>query len=150
MRNVRFAMIRMQTSIISHKGMCGNGYGVPLTEDLQHGQTFGAVRVVDPFESLDRTPAECSGSVGAMNWSGEQDRRLIEDQLPLDVLNAIFAKEKLHPRHYVSLNPLLAGRADRCAFFSPSGTRARPSRRASSSQDRWMDGGDSATPFPLV
>ena len=31
------------------------------------------------------------------------DRRLIEDYLPLDVLNAIASKEKLHPRHYVSL-----------------------------------------------
>ena len=29
-----------------------------LTEDLQHGQMFSAVRVVDPFKSLDRTPAE--------------------------------------------------------------------------------------------
>ena len=34
-----------------------------------------------------------------MNWSGEQDRRLIEDPLPLDVLNAISAKEKLHLRY---------------------------------------------------
>ena len=31
---------------------------VLLTEDLQHGQTFSAVRVVDPFKPLDRTPAE--------------------------------------------------------------------------------------------
>ena len=31
------------------------------------------------------------------------DRRLIEDYLPLDVLNAVASKEKLHPRHYVSL-----------------------------------------------
>ena len=31
---------------------------VLLTEDLQHGQMFSAVRVVDPFKSLDRTPAE--------------------------------------------------------------------------------------------
>ena len=43
---------------IATRTPCGSGYGVPLTEDLQHGQTFGAVRVVDPFESLDRTPAE--------------------------------------------------------------------------------------------
>ena len=35
-----------------------------------------------------------------MNWSGEQDRRLmIEDHLPLDVFNAISAKEKLHLRY---------------------------------------------------
>ncbi len=32
-----------------------------------------------------------------------EDRRLIEDYLPLDALNAIASKEKLHPRHYVSL-----------------------------------------------
>lgn len=31
------------------------------------------------------------------------DPRLIEDYLPLDVLNAIASKEKLHPRHYVTL-----------------------------------------------
>ena len=31
-----------------------------------------------------------------MNWSGEQDRRLVEDHRSLDVLNAISAKEKLH------------------------------------------------------
>ena len=31
------------------------------------------------------------------------DRRLIEDYLPLDVLNAIASKEKLHPRRYVEL-----------------------------------------------
>ena len=32
-----------------------------------------------------------------------EDRRLIEDYLPLDTLNVIAPKEKLHPRHYVSL-----------------------------------------------
>ena len=31
---------------------------VLLTEDLQHDQMFGAVRTVDPFASLDQTPAE--------------------------------------------------------------------------------------------
>ena len=31
---------------------------VLLTEDLQHGQIFGEVRVIDPFTSSDRTPAE--------------------------------------------------------------------------------------------
>ena len=31
---------------------------VLLTEDLQHGQVFGAVRVVNPFLAQDRTPAE--------------------------------------------------------------------------------------------
>ena len=34
---------------------------VLLTEDLQHGQVFGAVRVIDPFASPDRTPAELLG-----------------------------------------------------------------------------------------
>ena len=32
-----------------------------------------------------------------------EDRRLIEDYLPLEFLNAVASKEKLHPRHYVSL-----------------------------------------------
>ena len=31
---------------------------VLLTEDLQHGQRFGRVRVIDPFASPERTPAE--------------------------------------------------------------------------------------------
>ena len=34
-----------------------------------------------------------------MNWNGEQDRRLIEAHLPLDVLNVIPVKEKLRLRH---------------------------------------------------
>jgi putative DNA methylase len=33
----------------------------------------------------------------------ETDKRLIEDYLPIDALNAIAGKEKLNPRHYVSL-----------------------------------------------
>ena len=33
----------------------------------------------------------------------EADRRLIEDYLPLDAINAIASKEKLHPRRYVEL-----------------------------------------------
>ena len=40
------------------------------------------------------------------------DRRLIEDYLPLDVLNAISSKEKLHPRRYGPA-PALGGRANR-------------------------------------
>lgn len=31
---------------------------VLLTEDLQHGQTFDALRVINPFVQRDRTPAE--------------------------------------------------------------------------------------------
>ena len=34
------------------------GCPVLLTEDLQHGQTFGEVRVIDPFASAERTPEE--------------------------------------------------------------------------------------------
>ena len=30
--------------------------------------------------------------------SSDNDRRLIEDYLPLDAINAIASKEKLHPR----------------------------------------------------
>ena len=37
---------------------------VLLTEDLQPGQAFGAVRVVDPFEALDWTPAEVLDALG--------------------------------------------------------------------------------------
>ena len=33
-------------------------YSVLLTEDLQHGQAFGSLQVVDPFASPDQTPAE--------------------------------------------------------------------------------------------
>ena len=32
--------------------------GVLLTEDLQHGQVFDTVRVIDPFKTPERTPAE--------------------------------------------------------------------------------------------
>ena len=46
------------------------------------------------------------------------DRRLIEDYLPLDALNAIASREKLHPRRYVELvhywparRPITAARA---------------------------------------
>ena len=33
-----------------------------LTEDLQHGQVFGDVRVVNPFESPERAPAQIIGA----------------------------------------------------------------------------------------
>ena len=32
--------------------------GVLLTEDLQHGQVFDTVRVIDPFKTPERTPAQ--------------------------------------------------------------------------------------------
>ena len=38
---------------------------VLLTEDLQHGQRFGRVRVIDPFASAERSPAELLASVKA-------------------------------------------------------------------------------------
>ena len=55
------------------------------------------------------------------------DRRLIEDYLPLDFLNAVASKEKLHPRHYVSLihywparRPITACRAAIYAALVPA------------------------------
>ncbi len=55
------------------------------------------------------------------------DRRLIEDYLPLDVLNAIASKEKLHPRRYVELvhywparRPISACRAAIYAALTPA------------------------------
>ncbi len=38
---------------------------VLLTEDLQDGQEFGAVQVVNPFASLDRTPEEVLAALAA-------------------------------------------------------------------------------------
>ena len=55
------------------------------------------------------------------------DRRLIEDYLPLDVLNAISSREKLHPRRYVELvhywparRPITACRAAIYAALVPA------------------------------
>ncbi len=55
------------------------------------------------------------------------DRRLIEDYLPLDVLNAIASREKLHPRRYVELvhywparRPITACRAAIFAALAPA------------------------------
>ena len=55
------------------------------------------------------------------------DRRLIEDYLPLDVLNAIASKEKLHPQRYVALvhywparRPITACRAAIYAALVPA------------------------------
>lgn len=55
------------------------------------------------------------------------DRRLIEDYLPLDALNAIASKEKLHPRRYVELvhywparRPITASRAAVYAALAPA------------------------------
>ena len=57
------------------------------------------------------------------------DRRLIEDYLPLDVLNAIASREKLHPRRYVELvhywparRPITASRAAVYAALVPAPT----------------------------
>ena len=55
------------------------------------------------------------------------DRRLIEDSLPLDILNAIASREKLHPRRYVELvhywparRPITACRAAIYAALTPA------------------------------
>ena len=55
------------------------------------------------------------------------DRRLIEDYLPLDELNAIASTEKLHPRRYVELihywparRPITASRAAVYAALVPA------------------------------
>ena len=57
------------------------------------------------------------------------DRRLIEDYLPLDEINAIASKEKLHPRRYVELvhywparRPITASRAAIYATLVPAPT----------------------------
>ena len=57
----------------------------------------------------------------------EDDRRLIEDYLPLDALNAIAAKEKKHPKHPVALvhywparRPTTAARAAVYAALVPA------------------------------
>lgn len=56
-----------------------------------------------------------------------EDRRLIEDYLPLDAINAIASKEKLHPRRYVELvhywparRPITACRAAVYAALAPA------------------------------
>ena len=55
------------------------------------------------------------------------DRRLIEDYLPLDAINAIASREKLHPRRYVELvhywparRPITASRAAVYAALVPA------------------------------
>ena len=47
------------------------GCRILLTEDLQDGQAFGEVRVVDPFASADRSPEEIVQSAYGMNGSTE-------------------------------------------------------------------------------
>ena len=42
-----------------------SGCRVLLTEDLQHEQEFGMVRVIDPFASPDRTPEEVLESLAS-------------------------------------------------------------------------------------
>ena len=60
------------------------------------------------------------------------DRRLIEDYLPLEVLNAIAAREKLHPRRYVEMvhywparRPISAVRAADGRFGASTGIARR-------------------------
>ena len=52
----RFSMSWWDALIVAAAQICE--CEVLLTEDLQHGQQFGAVWVVNPFASPDRTPAE--------------------------------------------------------------------------------------------
>ena len=68
-----------------------------------------------------------------------EDRRLIEDYLPLDTLNAIASKEKLHPRHYVSLihywparRPTTACRAAIYAALVPAPSTGKEREEAAS------------------
>ncbi len=67
------------------------------------------------------------------------DRRLIEDYLPLDALNAIASKEKLHPRRYVELvhywparRPITASRAAVYAALVSAPTSAAEREEAAS------------------
>ena len=71
--------------------------------------------------------------------SRENDRRLIEDYLPLDTLNAIASKEKLHPRRYVELvhywparRPITACRAAIYAALAPAPRDDEERERAAS------------------
>ena len=54
----------------------------------------------------------------------EADRRLIEDYLPLDALNAISAKEKKHPKHPVVFVHYWPTRALRDRHFREHSNRA--------------------------
>ncbi len=67
------------------------------------------------------------------------DRRLIEDYLPLDFLNAVASKEKLHPHHYVSLvhywparRPTTASRAAIYAALVPAPSTGEEREEAAS------------------
>lgn len=52
----RFSLSWWDALIVAAAQVCA--CSVLLTEDLQHGQVFDTVRVVDPFASPDRTPAD--------------------------------------------------------------------------------------------
>ena len=45
-----------------------------LTEDLQHGQTFGRVRVIDPFRSPERTPEDVLAALPPSGTGGSRRR----------------------------------------------------------------------------
>ena len=51
-------------SLIVAAAQAGN-CRVLLTEDLQHGQLFGSMQVIDPFALPQRTPAEVLESLGS-------------------------------------------------------------------------------------
>src|SRR5262245_61117556 len=65
------------------------------------------------------------------------DKRLIEDVLPIDTLNAIAAKDKKHPKHPVALihywparRPITASRAAVYAALVPAPTTVADRDRA--------------------
>ena len=51
----------------------------------------------------ERRRSDCRVTPHARRMTAMDDRRLIEDYLPLDILNAIASREKLHPRRYMEL-----------------------------------------------
>jgi len=58
----RFSLSWWDALIVAAAQMCE--CEVLLTEDLQHGQVFDTVRVVDPFASPERTPEEVLTKLG--------------------------------------------------------------------------------------
>lgn len=58
----RFSLSWWDALIVAAAQMCE--CEVLLTEDLQHGQVFDTVRVVDPFASPERTPEEVLTQLG--------------------------------------------------------------------------------------
>ncbi len=64
----RFSLSWWDASIVAAAQTCE--CGILLTEDLQHGRVFDTVRVIDPFASPERTPAEILQVTTAVGRSG--------------------------------------------------------------------------------